>query len=70
MRLRFAKRSALTRITGVRVFWRWGGNAWWVQIQGDKTFRPTKVFAFAKIIVFRTFLGLGVKFSRWGGGGQ
>ena len=36
-----------------------------VQIRGG-IFRPTKMLAFAMIIVFLTFLGLGIKFSRWG----
>ena len=28
-------------------------------------FQPTNILVFAMIIVFLTFLGLGVKFSRW-----
>ena len=33
---------------------------------GAKIFRPTKMLVFAMVIVFLTFLGLGIKFSRWG----
>ena len=33
---------------------------------GGESFRPMKMYAFAIIIVFLTFLGLGVRFSRWG----
>ena len=33
---------------------------------GGKIFRPTKMLVFAMVIVFQTFLGLGIKFSRWG----
>ena len=33
---------------------------------GGKLFPPTKMFVFAMVIVFLTFLGLGIKFSRWG----
>ena len=31
-----------------------------------KIFWPTKMLVFAMVIVFLTFLGLGIKFSRWG----
>ena len=31
-----------------------------------KFFRPLKTLVFALVIVFLTFSGLGVKFSRWG----
>ena len=34
--------------------------------EGSKIFRPTKMLVFAMVIVFLTFLGLGIKFSRWG----
>ena len=34
--------------------------------EGGKIFRPTKMLVFAMVIVFLTFLGLGIKFSRWG----
>ena len=34
--------------------------------EGGKIFRPTKILVFAMVIVFLTFLGLGIKFSRWG----
>ena len=38
-----------------------------VQIWGGvKSFRATKTLAFAMVIVFLTFLGLEIKFSRWG----
>ena len=41
---------------------------------GGKIFRATKMLVFAMVIVFLTFLGLGIKFSRWGknslGGGK
>ena len=45
-----------------------GGNFWGVQIRGGggKIFRPTKMLVFAMVIVFLTFLGLGIKYSRWG----
>ena len=33
---------------------------------GVKIFRPKKMLVFAMVIVFLTFLGLGIKFSRWG----
>ena len=33
---------------------------------GVKIFRPLIMFAFAIIMIFLTFLGFGVKFSRWG----
>ena len=33
---------------------------------GLKIFRPTKMLVFAMVIVFLTFLRLGIKFSRWG----
>ena len=33
---------------------------------GGGIFRPTKMLVFAMVIVFLTFLGLGIKFSRWG----
>ena len=33
---------------------------------GGKIFRPTKMLVFAMVIVFLTFLRLGIKFSRWG----
>ena len=40
---------------------------WWVQILGAvKSFRATKTLAFAMVIMFLTFLGLGIKLSRWG----
>ena len=43
------------------------GNFLGVQIRrGGKIFRPTKMLVFAMVIVFLTFLGLGIKFSRWG----
>ena len=32
----------------------------------DKILRPMKMLVFAMIIAVLTFLGLGVKFSRWG----
>ena len=34
--------------------------------EGGEIFRPTKILVFAMVIVFLTFLGLGIKFSRWG----
>ena len=34
--------------------------------RGGKIFRPTKMLVFAMVIVFLTFLRLGIKFSRWG----
>ena len=38
-----------------------------IQIRlGGKIFRPTEMLVFAMVIVFLTFLGLGIKFSRWG----
>ena len=37
-----------------------------VQIRGGGIFWPTKMLVFAIVIVFLTFLGLGIKFSRWG----
>ena len=43
-----------------------GSNFLGVKVQGSKIFRPKKMSVFALIIVFLTFLGLGVKFSRWG----
>ena len=43
-----------------------GGNSWGVRIQEDKIFRPIEMLVFAMIIVFLTFLGLRVKFSRSG----
>ena len=43
-----------------------GGNFLGVQIWGGKIFRPTKMLVFAMVIMFLTFLGLGIKFSRWG----
>ena len=46
-------------------FWRgviFGGY----KFGGGKIFRPTKMLVFAIVIVFLTFLGLGIKFSRWG----
>ena len=33
---------------------------------GGKIFWPMKMLVFAMVIVFLTFLGLGIKFSRWG----
>ena len=33
---------------------------------GGKSFRPLEMLAFATIIVFLTFLGSGIRFSRWG----
>ena len=33
---------------------------------GGKTFQPTKMLVFAMVIMFLTFLGLEIKFSRWG----
>ena len=33
---------------------------------GGTIFRPMKMLVFTKIIVFLTFSGLGLKFSRWG----
>ena len=40
----------------------WGGEG---KDSEDKIFRPVKMLIFALIIVFLTFLGLRVKFSRW-----
>ena len=34
--------------------------------EGGKIFRATKMLVFAMVIAFLTFLGLGIKFSRWG----
>ena len=54
-----------TRITRIKTFLK-GGNFWGVQIRGGGIFRPTKMLIFAMVIVFLTFLGLGIKYSRWG----
>ena len=39
-----------------------GGTNW----GGGKIFRSTKMLVFEMVIVFLTFLALGIKFSRWG----
>ena len=41
----------------------WGGN---LGGGGGKIFRPMKMLLFAIIIVFLTFIGMGVKISKWG----
>ena len=57
----FAKSKIYTNHSNQNIFrggYKFGG--------GGKSFRPTKMLVFGMVIVFLTFLGLGVKFSRWG----
>ena len=56
----FSKNKTYTNHPNQNIFG--GGNFWGVQIRGGN-FRPTKM---AMVIMFLTFLGLGIKFSRWG----
>ena len=61
----FAKSKIYTNHSNQNIFG--GGNFLGVQIRGGgKIFWPTKMLVFAMVIVFLTFLGLGIKFSRWG----
>ena len=54
-----------TGITRIKTFLE-GVIFWGVQIRGGKIFRATKMLVLAMVIVFLTFLGLGIKFSGWG----
>ena len=56
-----------TRITRIKTFLE-GGNFFGGTNsgRGGKIFRATKMLVFAMVIVFLKFLGLGIKFSRWG----
>ena len=59
-KVKFAQNIRIkTFLEGV-IFWgdKFGG--------AGKIFRPTKMLVFAMVIVFLTFLGLGIKLSRWG----
>ena len=53
-----------TRITRIKAFLE--GVILWGYKFGGGIFRLTKMLVFAIVIVFLTFLGLGIKFSRWG----
>ena len=55
-----------TRITRIKTFLEGGNFFGGTNSGGGKIFRATKMLVFAKVIVFLTFLGLGIKFSRWG----
>ena len=63
--IKILQKVKFTRITRIKTFLE-GGNFLGVQIRGGNIFRPTKMLVFAMVIVFLTFLGLGIKFSRWG----
>ena len=60
----FPKSKIYTNHSNQNIFG--GGNFWGYKFGGGKIFWPTKMLAFAMVIVFLTFLGLGIKFSRWG----
>ena len=55
-----------TLITRIKTFLEGGNFLGGTNSEGGKIFRPTKMLVFAMVIVFLTFLGLGIKFSRWG----
>ena len=59
--IKIFQKVKFTRITQIKTFLE-GGNFFWggVQIRGGKIFRPTKMLVFAMVIVFLTFLGLGI----------
>ena len=61
----FAKSKIYTNHSNQNIFG--GGNfLGGTNSEGGIIFRPTKMLVFAMVIVFLTFLELGIKFSRWG----
>ena len=63
--IKIFQKVKFTRITRIKTFWE-GGNFLGGTNLGGKIFRATKMLVFALVIVFLTFLGLGIKISGWG----
>ena len=57
----FPKSKIYTNHSNQNIFGGGRGNFF-----GGTIFRPTKMLVFVMVIMFLTFLGLGIKFSRWG----
>ena len=65
--IKIFQKVKFTRITRIKTFWEGGNFLGGTNLGGGgKIFRATKMLVFALIIVFLTFLGLGIKISGWG----
>ena len=63
--IKIFQKVKFTRITQIKTFLE-GVIFRGYKFGGGKIFRATKMLVFALVIVFLTFLGLGIKISRWG----